>query len=119
MKDMDAEMQEWITLHETDDPLRLRLRFRGNEGINQAIMQIECRRKAASRLPVTLANKAFMFPTSLSAEQATSEPLAKIHADIAGYTTGSRHLELTCGLAIDSFEAARRGASVTAVDIDS
>lgn len=119
MKDMDAEMQEWITLHETDDPLRLRLRFRGNEGINQAIMQIECRRKAASRLPVTLANKAFMFPTSLSAEQATSEPLAKIHADIAGYTTGSRHLDLTCGLAIDSFEAARRGASVTAVDIDS
>lgn len=118
MKDMDEAMQQWVSLHYNDDPTRLRLRFHGNPEAAQAIMQIECRHKAAARLPETLSERAFMFPSSLSAEQATSEPIARLHADIAGITSGLRHLDLTCGLGIDTFEAARRGADVTAIDID-
>lgn len=118
MKEMDEAMQQWIDLHYNDDPMRLRLRFHGDPVAEAAIMQIECRRKAASRLPETLSEKGFMFPTSLSAEQATSEAIARLHADIAGYKPETRHLDLTCGLGIDAFEAARRGANVSAVDID-
>lgn len=110
-------MQQWVEAHASDDPMRLRLRYHGNEDISQAILQIECRRKAASKLPEALGCKAFMFPTGLSAEQSTSEVLARIHADIAGYASGGRHLDLTCGLAIDALEAARCGADVTAVEI--
>lgn len=117
MKDMDKEMQDWVSRHASDDPLRLRLKYRGDDAIAQAIMQIECRRKAASRIPLALQCDSFLFPTSLSAEQTTSEALASIHADIAGYTPGKRHLDMTCGLGIDAFEAARRGAMVTAIDI--
>ena len=84
MKDMDKEMQDWVSRHASDDPLRLRLKYRGDDAIAQAIMQIECRRKAASRIPLALQCDSFLFPTSLSAEQATSEALASIHADIAG-----------------------------------
>ena len=116
---MDQEMQRWIKLHATDDPVRLRLRHHGDEDIAFAITQIQCRRKAGNRFPLALANDAFMFPTGLSAEQATSEAIARIHADIAGYQSGTAHLDLTCGLGMDAFEAARRGATVTAVDINS
>lgn len=118
MKKMDSEMQRWIELHAADDPVRLRLRHHGDEELAFAITQIECRRKAGNRFPVALASREFMFPTGLSAEQATSEALARIHADIAGYQSGSTHLDLTCGLGMDAFEAARRGARVTAIDIN-
>lgn len=118
MKKMDSEMQRWIELHAADDPVRLRLRHHGDEELAFAITQIECRRKAGNRFPVALASREFMFPTGLSAEQATSEALACIHADIAGYQSGSTHLDLTCGLGMDAFEAARRGARVTAIDIN-
>lgn len=118
MKKMDSEMQRWIELHAADDPVRLRLRHHGDEELAFAITQIECRRKAGNRFPVALASHEFMFPTDLSAEQATSEALARIHADIADYQSGSTHLDLTCGLGMDAFEAARRGARVTAIDIN-
>lgn len=118
MKKMDSEMQRWIELHAADDPVRLRLRHHGDEELAFAITQIECRRKAGNRFPVALASREFRFPTGLSAEQATSEALARIHADIADYQSGSTHLDLTCGLGMDAFEAARRGARVTAIDIN-
>lgn len=118
MKDMDPEMQQWVALHADDDPMRLRMKYHGNDEISQAICQIECRRKAAQRLPLALAAPGFLFPGGLSAEQATSEALARVHADIAGYGEGMRHLDLTAGLAIDAFEAARRGAMVTAIEIN-
>ncbi|MDE7152051.1 MAG: methyltransferase domain-containing protein, partial [Candidatus Amulumruptor sp.] len=118
MRKMDPEMQRWIELHAADDPVKLRLRYHGDDDIAFAITQIECRRKAGNRFPAALASPGFMFPTGLSAEQATSEALARIHAGIAGYLPGARHLDLTCGLGMDAFEAARHGASVTAVDIN-
>lgn len=118
MRKMDPEMQRWIELHAADDPVKLRLRYHGDDDIAFAITQIECRRKAGNRFPAALASPGFMFPTGLSAEQATSEALARIHAGIAGYQPGARHLDLTCGLGMDAFEAARHGASVTAVDIN-
>lgn len=114
----DTTLKEWIALHYNDDLTRLRLRYHGDPLAEQAIMQIECRRKAGSRIPSAITCDDFIFPTYLSAEQATSEPLARLHADLAGYQPGSRHLDLTCGLGIDAFEAARRGAKVTAIDLD-
>lgn len=118
METIDTDMQAWIAAHMADDTSRLRLKYHGKPGYGQAIMQIECRRKGAARFPLALASADFVFPTNLSAEQATSEELARIHALIAGYAEGSRHLDLTCGLGMDAFEAARHGASVTAVEID-
>lgn len=114
MKDMELDMQRWIALHEKEDTARLLLRHHGEQGITQAVTQIECRKKAAAKLPRLLENPAFMFPHSLSAEQCTSEALADFHAFLAG--EGKNILDMTAGLGVDAITMSRRGR-VTAIDI--
>lgn len=114
MKDMDLEMQRWIALHEKEDTARLLLRHHGEPGVTQAVTQIECRKKAASKLPRLLENPAFMFPHTLSAEQCTSEALAEFHASLAG--EGKEILDMTAGLGVDAMTMARNNR-ITAIDI--
>lgn len=79
-------------------------------------MQEECRERCSSKLSETLKCKAFRFPTLLSAEQATSDALAALHADLIGRDDAV--LDMTCGLGIDAFHIARVCKTVTAIDID-
>ena len=58
----------------------------------------------------------FLFPTALSAEQCTSDILADFHASLIA--PGCTMLDLTCGLGIDVYHAARRASEVTAVDMN-
>lgn len=51
-----------------------------------------------------LANDDFIFPTSLSAEQCTSELLARFHANLV--PDNGVVLDMTCGLGIDAFHIA-------------
>lgn len=118
MIDITPEIEQWMALHATDDTMRLRLRHHGDPVLSQAIDQIERRRKAASRFPEALSHSRFIFPTELSIEQATSESLARVHASLLNPAAGSRHLDLSCGLGMDAFEMGRRGAEVTAIDIN-
>lgn len=118
MIDLTPDIQQWMALHASDDTMRLRLRHHGDPDLSQAIDQIERRRRAASRFPEALSHSRFIFPTDLSIEQATSEALARVHAGMLNPAAGSSHLDLSCGLGMDAFEMGRRGAEVTAVDIN-
>lgn len=115
VRDMDDEMWAWVEAHMQADPLSLRLRYRGDERRLFAILQIECRRKAASKLRDTLSNSRFIFPTSLSAEQATSDILARFHSTL--FAPGERVLDMTCGLGIDAFHIASKVGRIDSFEI--
>lgn len=99
------------------DYSRERLAAAGDPARLDAILQAELRERAASKLPLTLSCSEFRFPTALSAEQATGDHLAALHAALV--EPESTVLDMTCGLGIDAFHIARRALSVTAIDIDS
>lgn len=99
-----------------DDVTSRILRAGGNPSELYDIMQDECRRRAAKKLAATLLCRDFRFPTALSAEQCTSDALAAFHASLI--PGGAKVVDLTCGLAIDTFHMARKAQSVTCLDIE-
>ncbi len=115
------EFFSWVKAHMNDNPADLRLRFAGKSGpegidIKDAILQVECRRKCGRKLQDTLAAfPEFRFPTALSAEQCSSDRLAKFHTTLvpAGACTG---VDLTAGLGIDAMALGRKGLAMTAVE---
>lgn len=115
--ELTEEMLGWIDKHYNDDVTRLRLRYHGaqSQEIDFMILQIECRKRASKKLTKTLKNHKFIFPTTLSAEQCTSDDLAEVHANLV---RGDSVLDMTCGLGVDAFAIARKGCSVTAIEIN-
>lgn len=107
---------KWIEEHQDEDVPKLRLRYHKQmtEELDFAIMQIECRRKASKKLPETLQNNQFIFPTTLSAEQCTSDLLSAFHATLI--KDGLSMVDLTCGLGIDVYHFAQRAKSIIAVE---
>lgn len=104
---------EWVGEHISDDPARLRLKY-GRERARD-ILQIEMRRKHSAKFAETLReNPEFVFPTALSAEQATSNRLAGFHATLI--EDGDRVADLTAGLGIDAASLARRAELVVAIE---
>lgn len=94
----------------------LRLKYSKDTRKSELITQIECRRKAASKLKHTLLSPRFIFPSTLSAEQSTSDRLAEEHSSMIA--VGATLLDMTCGLGIDVFHCAEKAVSVTAVEIN-
>lgn len=99
-----------------EDFNRLRLKHHGDPVMMDRILQMECRAKTASKLPRTLLCEDFRFPSLAVAEMATSDAVADIHA--AMIPVGSRVLDMTCGLGIDTFRFAGKASEVTAVELD-
>ena len=58
---------------------RMRLAAAGDKTRLHEILQMEMRRKHASKLHDTLTCADFEFPDSLSGEQATADDIAEIH----------------------------------------
>lgn len=114
--ELTDDMIRWIGEHASDDTSRLRFRDNNDPATKFCILQIECRRHASKKLPQTLKCNQFQFPTSLSAEQCTSDYIAAFHASLV--SPGETVLDMTAGLGIDAFHMARRGAHVTAIDIN-
>ena len=112
----DAEFWKWVELNSGQDTTGLRLKGGREQWINQAIMQIDCRRRASTKIAEELKCPTFFFPTELSAEQCTSDAVASLHASLVN--PGEMVLDLTAGLGIDAFHIASKAASVTAVDIN-
>jgi hypothetical protein len=112
------DLYQWICEHRNDDPSKLRLRLHKQltPELDFALLQIECRRKAAKKLPDTLANQRFVFPTTLSAEQCTSDLLAQFHSTLVD--DGLKLIDLTSGLGIDVFHFAHKANSITAVELN-
>lgn len=116
--DYPEEFWRWVEAHAGDDTSKLRLsasKWR-EPWIADAILQIECRRKSERKLPDAVANPRFLFPTALSAEQSTSERLARFHAGLVG--NGESVVDLTAGLGIDAMTIAGVASHVTAIDIN-
>ncbi len=112
-----SELLQWMDAHKGEDFAKLRLKYSRQQFAMTAIMQMECRKKAASKLPETLQHSLFTFPSTLSAEQCTSDMLARYHASMIA--PGAKVLDMTCGLGIDAFHICATASSVTGIDIDS
>ncbi len=108
---------KWIETHLNDDVNRLRLKHGHDPARSWLITQIEARQKGARKVGEELERfPGFVFPTVLSAEQCTADPLARFHSSLL--PGGARVLDMTCGLGIDVFHAASRQCHVTTFDID-
>ncbi len=118
MERLTEKIWQWIEEHQNSDTTKLRLKMRKSHATEMdfAILQIECRQKVAKKLPQTLANNHFLFPTTLSTEQCTSEALAQFHSSLIN--DGETILDMSAGLGIDSFHFANRAKLVTAIEID-
>lgn len=114
MLNIDNDIFPWIEAHQHLDPDKLLLRYANDPKLKFAILQIICRKKAAKKLADTLSCKHFIFPTTLSAEQCTSDAAAKYHASLID--TDTDVIDFTCGLGIDSFAMAKKAKSVTAYE---
>lgn len=120
VRKLTDDIIKWIEEHRNDDTTKLRLSCRKNDDAaiyDFAIMQIECRKKAAKKLSQTLQSSSFIFPTTLSAEQCTSDDLAEFHASLIN--EGETILDMTAGLGIDAFHLAQKAKHITAIDINS
>lgn len=101
-------------------PAQLRLKAHGRNldfDSDFAITQIECRQRGNHKLPRFMALGKSLFPSLLAYEQASHEAVADFHASLI--TRGSRLLDMTSGLGIDSLAFANHGCSVTACETDS
>ncbi len=85
-------------------------------GFQDALVQIQARRKTATKLPSFLSYDRFYFPTLISAEQSTNEMVADYHASLL--SPGEKLLDMTAGLGIDSLTFAKHGLNVSSVEMD-
>ena len=118
---MNEQLWHWVDANSGADPNVLRLKYHKADitdfDINDAITQIECRRRFGKKLADTLDRcPHFFFPKSISGEQCTGDRLAAFHASLV--TPGSKTADLTAGLGIDAIYMARRASAVTAVELD-
>lgn len=120
--EVSEKMIAFVRNNEKEDVNDLRLKYSGAKAaafdfdLDFALIQIEARRKARNKIPEFLSHLDFVFPTLLSAEQASNEAVAKFHSNLIGETCSL--LDLTAGLGIDSMSFAKRGVNVTACEID-
>lgn len=112
----------FIRDHAYDDVLSLRLKYSGKQAENFdfdldfALLQIEARRKTRKKIPGFLKHTDFIFPTLLSAEQASNEAIARFHTSLI--PSNSSLLDLTAGLGIDDLSFAMNSVYVTACEIE-
>lgn len=119
VSELSEDIIKWIEKHRDCDTTKLRLSCRKKEDASVyefAIMQVECRKKAAKKLHHTLHTPHFVFPTTLSTEQCTSDDLAEFHATLID--EGETILDMTAGLGIDAFHLAQKAKHVTAIDLN-
>ena len=110
----------WVGKNVKESPAKLILREKesGFEWIDCAVTQIECRKRFAKKLAVTLHKfPEFYFPTVLSGEQSTSDAIAAYHEKFVD--EGDILVDLTAGLGIDVMHLCRKVKKATAIEKDS
>lgn len=113
------ELSEFIKSHAREDVRNLALKWHSRDlqfDLQDALMQIEARRKCATKLPWFLAHDRFLFPSLQSSEQATNQAVALYHSQIIG--SGRKVADMTAGLGIDAMTFALNNCEVTAYEID-
>lgn len=106
--ELTPEFTEFIKSHKNDDPIKLRLRYRGSEPwIENAITHIQCIQKAGKKFIITSSGKEFrpeILLSPLSIEQSTSADIALFHRSLI--EPGSKVLDMTMGLGTDTMAIA-------------
>lgn len=113
------EFFSFISNFADTNPLELRLKMHGKEpdfDINDAICQIECRRKCRKKLSRFIQNEHFLFPSAIAAEQASHQAVGAYHAELI--SNGDNVLDMTAGLGIDSLSMSIKAASVKSCELD-
>ena len=118
--DCENKFREFISANANADTAALRLKYAGRDcgfDMASALLQIDARRKFATKLPDTLAAfPGFMFPGMLAGEQCTSDALAAYHSSLVPQVGSVA--DLTAGLGIDALHMASRATQVVAVERD-
>ncbi|MDE6532776.1 MAG: hypothetical protein K2M27_04480 [Muribaculaceae bacterium] len=102
-----------------ESPSSLRFRFHGKSAdfdTDLAITQIECRKKYHRKLVSFICNPHFIFPSSIAAEQASHEAIAKYHASL--FSPEDKVIDMTAGLGIDSMTVAKNVKWMAAYEYD-
>lgn len=115
---INDDFYNFIEKYKDADPNVLRLKKINGCSFDSkfAILQIECRKKASHKIPDLNATQRFLYPTLLSAEQCTSEIIARFHASL--FDNCEKILDLTAGLCIDSYYISKNTTHVTALEIN-
>lgn len=110
---------KFIEDNRNEDVSKLRLKFHNKAtdfNLPLAIIQIECRKKCAHKLPSFLSNRLAIFPDVVASEQASHEAVANYHSILA---KGHRLiLDMTAGLGIDSMAFAKNGCNVISCELN-
>lgn len=115
MGTLTDETKKFIQDHIGDDTGRLLLSAHCFPGIDVpfAVGQIEARRHIREKLPTWYANPDLIFPSSLAAEQCSSELTARYKRRL---TIGDRACDLTGGLGVDAWQMAQSVAEMAYVE---
>src|SRR5574344_322209 len=97
---ISEETKDFILQHVDDDVCKLGFNASRYPEVNMpvAIVQIEGRQKAKTKLPTWYANPDIIYPPHLALEQCSSEKTATYKADLI---EGDTLVDLTGGLGVD------------------
>lgn len=119
---MNQDYWDFVHGNALADTSRLRLQHGSGKSesygfdMEDAITQIEARRKSAKKIQWFNSHRTFRFPSLQASEQATNQALALFHARIVG---NCRHVaDLTAGLGIDVITSALSGNTAVAFEMD-
>ena len=119
MNSTDKEFFKFIEDNLMADPSRLRLKYTGRQlefNLEEAILQIESRKKYREKLKNFISVPGIIFPDSLAGEQSSHEGVAKYHAELVkGALT---LLDMSAGLGIDTIAFAKVCHKVIAIEIN-
>lgn len=117
---LPEEFFAFVREHANDSSADLLLKYSNvplNFPLDLAVTQIEARKKNGMKNKFSAVH-GFIFASSLLSEQSTADEIATYHASIADDGNQPEILDITCGLAIDSFALAGVARNVTALDIN-
>lgn len=119
ISDLSDYFYKFVKDNASEDALNIKLKYAKKDldfPLDFAIIQIALRFKTRYKLKSFLTSDRFIFPSTISSEQASDELVAKYNAFCVG--SGVKVLDMTAGLGIDSLSFAMNDNSVTSIEID-
>ena len=100
-----SQVQEFLLLHQHDEPSSIPLRFREVSGVSGAALanQIKCRQKARTKLPEWYATAGIVYPPSVNLEQSSSQATGSFKQALVHRLGIGCAADLTGGFGVDSY----------------
>ena len=115
---LQAEIQQYIREHSTDDVTKLALQKNPFPGVEWPLIisQVAARQKAKDKLPTWFAAPNIIYPSKISVEQTSSETAAGYKS---GLVSGESLIDLTGGFGIDDYYFSKIISHVTHCELNS